>query len=106
MFLNVYLCKFICRFYEDAANKLNMKSLVGFLTELCKCSQAQLAKHRSMCHSILNPELSQPKNAMHLYRLGDVLLKCLHGGRPLMHIMRAWAVVAPHLVEVCSCLLI
>lgn len=34
-----------------------------------------------------------------LHRVGDVMLKCVHSGRPLVHIMRAWAIVGPHLME-------
>ncbi len=41
-------------------------------------------------------------NALHLYRLGDVILRIVTSGRPLVHIMGAWSTVAPHLVEVRS----
>jgi hypothetical protein len=35
-----------------------------------------------------------------LHRIGDVMLKTIRSGRPLIHVMRAWSVVGPHLMEV------
>ena len=106
-----FLYLFLLRIYEDAAHKLNMKSLVSFLAELCRASQNQLSalSKGGLVHSHHSVQGgsgtstgigSLPTNALHLYRLGDVMLKCLHSGRPLLHIMRAWSVVAPHFVEV------
>jgi len=34
-----------------------------------------------------------------LFRLSDVILRCAKSGRPLLHFMKCWSVVASHLVE-------
>ncbi|KAK7072629.1 hypothetical protein SK128_000628 [Halocaridina rubra] len=34
-----------------------------------------------------------------LHRLAEVMLRAVRSGRPLIHIMRAWAVVGPHFME-------
>jgi brefeldin A-inhibited guanine nucleotide-exchange protein 3 len=79
-----------------------MKSLIGFLAELCHSSSQQLY---SLGRSHIEreegaPVSNLPTNVLHLYRLGDVMLKCIKSGRPLMHIMRIWTTVSPHFVEV------
>ena len=95
------------RLFEEAANKLNMKALVSFLRELCRASRHQLSAHGPTVTPMTSGlDLSQgsqgslPTTAMHLYRLGDIVMKCIRSGRPLLHIMHVWSVVAPHLVEV------
>lgn len=41
------------------------------------------------------------RSALHLFRLGEAMLHIIRNkSRPLLHMMRAWSVVAPHLVEV------
>lgn len=41
------------------------------------------------------------RSALHLFRLGEAMLRIVRNkNRPLLHMMRAWSVVAPHLVEV------
>lgn len=41
------------------------------------------------------------KSALHLFRLGDAMLRIVRSkARPLLHVMRCWSLVAPHLVEV------
>lgn len=41
------------------------------------------------------------RSALHLFRLGEAMLRIVKNkSRPLLHMMRAWSVVAPHLVEV------
>lgn len=43
------------------------------------------------------------RSALHLFRLGEAMLRIVRSkNRPLLHTMRAWSVVAPHLVEVRS----
>uniref|UniRef100_S4RKN0 Mon2/Sec7/BIG1-like HDS domain-containing protein n=1 Tax=Petromyzon marinus TaxID=7757 RepID=S4RKN0_PETMA len=40
------------------------------------------------------------RSALHLFRLGDTMLRVVRDSRrPLLHLFRTWAVVAPHLVE-------
>ena len=69
---------------------------MNFLSELCKASQLQL----SSCGRRHDMHASAPTNALLLYRLGDVLLGCMRGDRPLLHVMKCWAAVSPHLIEV------
>uniref|UniRef100_K1PG55 Brefeldin A-inhibited guanine nucleotide-exchange protein 3 n=1 Tax=Magallana gigas TaxID=29159 RepID=K1PG55_MAGGI len=40
-----------------------------------------------------------PFNALHLYRLQEVLMKVVHSDRPLLHLIHTWTIVSPHLVE-------
>lgn len=43
----------------------------------------------------------EKRSALHLFRLGEAMLRIVRNkSRPLLHMMRAWSVVAPHLVEV------
>lgn len=35
-----------------------------------------------------------------LHRLAEVMLRAVGSGRPLLHVMRAWAVAGPHFMEV------
>ncbi|CAH1799775.1 unnamed protein product [Owenia fusiformis] len=85
------------RFFEDAADKLNLNSLVEFMTEMCCSSKQQLHKYSSKLE--LGMPGFVPTNALHLYRLGHIVLKCLRSGRPLLHLMKVWSAVAPHFIE-------
>ncbi|MGH0144465.1 UNVERIFIED_CONTAM: hypothetical protein FKN15_040786 [Acipenser sinensis] len=94
------------RLFEDAANKLNLSALVGFLHQLRKASQAQLFNSVTEmgAYSLAMPgeakSTQDNASALHLFRLGDVMLRIVRSkSRPLLHMMRAWNVVAPHLVE-------
>jgi len=40
------------------------------------------------------------KDALLLHRICDVMLKAIKTGRPLVHLIKAWAIVGPHLIEV------
>ncbi|XP_056616634.1 brefeldin A-inhibited guanine nucleotide-exchange protein 3 isoform X2 [Triplophysa dalaica] len=94
------------RVFEDAVSKLNLVGLVGFLHQLRKASQSQLfdSVTETGDYSLAMPgeakSTQDKRSALHLFRLGEAMLcivknKC----RPLLHMMRAWSVVAPHLVE-------
>uniref|UniRef100_A0A8C1QDD4 ARFGEF family member 3 n=1 Tax=Cyprinus carpio TaxID=7962 RepID=A0A8C1QDD4_CYPCA len=95
------------RLFEDAVNKLNLVSLVGFLHHLRKASQSQLfdSVTETRDYSLAMPgeakSTQDKRSALHLFRLGEAML-CIvkNKSRPLLHMMRAWSVVAPHLVEV------
>lgn len=86
--------------FEEAANRLNLSALISFLVELCAASQIQLFTQNYMKFT----SSSTHGNNLLLYHLGDVMLRCARGGRPLIHVMRAWSVVAPHFVEVSDAL--
>ncbi|XP_078619431.1 brefeldin A-inhibited guanine nucleotide-exchange protein 3-like isoform X6 [Branchiostoma floridae x Branchiostoma japonicum] len=93
------------RLFEEAATSLNLHALVGFLTELRQVSADQLF---STAPEVIDPVMmpkptgngSQFSTYLHLSHLGEVMLRCSRSfQRPLLHIMRAWGIVAPHLVE-------
>ncbi|XP_064411267.1 brefeldin A-inhibited guanine nucleotide-exchange protein 3 [Latimeria chalumnae] len=94
------------RLFEDAADKLNLVALVGFLYQLKKASQAQLfdSVTETVDYSLAMPgeikSTQDRKSALHLFRLGDVMLRIVRSkSRPLLHLMRSWSMVAPHLGE-------
>ncbi|XP_021364639.1 brefeldin A-inhibited guanine nucleotide-exchange protein 3-like isoform X1 [Mizuhopecten yessoensis] len=89
------------RLFEDAAQKLNFCAIVNFLSELCEASQYQLNKMVKLLddNDSLSDSHQLPMNALHLYRLQEVLMKIVHSDRPLIHLMRTWSTVSTHLVE-------
>ncbi|XP_078471542.1 LOW QUALITY PROTEIN: brefeldin A-inhibited guanine nucleotide-exchange protein 3 [Lampetra planeri] len=100
------------RLFEEAAYKLNLAALVGFLQQLRRASQAQLfdSVAESTDYALAMPVLccaegvarstQGRRSALHLFRLGDTMLRVVRDSRrPLLHLFRTWAVVAPHLVE-------
>jgi brefeldin A-inhibited guanine nucleotide-exchange protein 3 len=66
------LTQHVDKLFEDVSGKLNMKALVSFLTEMCKVSRQQLSGYGGSDTSPL------ATNALHLYRLGDILQQILH----------------------------
>uniref|UniRef100_A0A8C4E3D4 SEC7 domain-containing protein n=1 Tax=Dicentrarchus labrax TaxID=13489 RepID=A0A8C4E3D4_DICLA len=94
------------RLFEEAATKLNLVGLVGFLQQLRKASQSQLFNSVTETgdYSLAMPGEAKStmdrRSALHLFRLGEAMLRIVRNkNRPLLHMMRAWSVVAPHLVE-------
>lgn len=94
------------RLFEEAATKLNLVALVGFLQQLRKASQCQLfhSVTETGDYSLAMPgeakSTLERRSALHLFRLGEAMLRIVRNrNRPLLHMMRAWSVVAPHLVE-------
>ncbi|XP_077977427.1 brefeldin A-inhibited guanine nucleotide-exchange protein 3-like [Glandiceps talaboti] len=100
------------RLFEEAASNLNLQALVCFLRELCKASQTQLFDTNRFNADITLSNPTMPSKSistagklshvtsLHLFRVADVMLKCVRDdNRPLLHIMQAWGVVAPHFVE-------
>lgn len=96
-----YAAKIICvlsqqvdRLFEDAALKLNLRALCFFLTALCKASKDQLFKNIDGVKENRRVwwRRSKPRedelNVLLLSRLGEVMLKCVKSGRPLIHVMR------------------
>jgi brefeldin A-inhibited guanine nucleotide-exchange protein 3 len=111
--------------FSDAASKLNLKAFKEFLTELVIASRSQLfprggaswsagpsqqtGKHgtgRQTADGKLkeclgrNASQQQPKIPLLIHSLSDVLLKAVRSARPLIHIMKAWSITGPHLMEV------
>ncbi|CAG0916914.1 unnamed protein product [Notodromas monacha] len=91
------------RLFSDAASKLNMKALLEFTTALVVASRRQLFEipHKRKNHK-LNKNQKQEINASLMRAVSDVLLKAVKSGRPLVHIMKAWSIAGPHLMEIVS----
>ncbi|XP_044279702.1 brefeldin A-inhibited guanine nucleotide-exchange protein 3 [Varanus komodoensis] len=94
------------RLFEDAVDKLNLMALGGFLYQLKKASQSQLfhSVTDTVDYSLAMPgevkSIQDRRSALHLFRLGAAMLRIVKSkGRPLLHLMRCWNLVAPHLVE-------
>nr|XP_034180603.1 brefeldin A-inhibited guanine nucleotide-exchange protein 3 isoform X1 [Osmia lignaria]XP_034180604.1 brefeldin A-inhibited guanine nucleotide-exchange protein 3 isoform X1 [Osmia lignaria] len=107
-----YAAKIVCvlsqqvdRLFENAALTLNLRALCLFLTALCKASKAQLFKTTdgSKDNKRFWWRRSKPRenemNVLLLARLGEVMLKCVKSGRPLIHVMRVWSILGPHFME-------
>ncbi|NXE76691.1 BIG3 protein, partial [Cochlearius cochlearius] len=106
LIFSVRFCSFTHRLFEDAADKLNLMALAGFLYQLKKASQAQLfhSVTDTVDYSLAMPgevkSTQDRRSALHLFRLGDAMLRIVRSkSRPLLHLMRCWSLVAPHLVE-------
>ncbi|XP_077782082.1 brefeldin A-inhibited guanine nucleotide-exchange protein 3 isoform X2 [Podarcis muralis] len=94
------------RLFEDAVDKLNLMALGGFLYQLKKASQSQLfhSVTDTVDYSLAMPgevkSTQDRRSALHLFRLGGAMLRIVRSKcRPLLHLMRCWNLVAPHLVE-------
>ena len=87
------------RLFEEAPVKLSLKSLVGFLTELCEFSHHQLT-HHSRQMSLGGQQPAPPHTSLLLYRLGDIMARSIATERPQLHLMRVWSIAASHFVEV------
>ena len=95
------------RLFEHAANTLHLEGLLSFLEALVHASRTQLFgsvtergtnSPGGVSRSSQSPSYS---TTLHLYRLADVILRSARNtSRPLLHLMRAWAVISPHFVEV------
>lgn len=96
-----YAAKIVCvlsqqvdRLFEDAALKMNLRALCYFLNALCKASKDQLfistdaSKEQRKLWWKRNKPRKDESNVLLLARLGEVMLKCVKSGRPLIHIMR------------------
>uniref|UniRef100_A0A0K2TKT2 Mon2/Sec7/BIG1-like HDS domain-containing protein n=1 Tax=Lepeophtheirus salmonis TaxID=72036 RepID=A0A0K2TKT2_LEPSM len=105
---------------DDVSQKLNLKALLGFLSELCFSSHKELlmvfpskkrnvSKHKlkwqnvskegSSSNSSGDPPHSRIYDDLMIHKIGDLMLKFIKSGRPLIHIVRAWAIVGPHFME-------
>ncbi len=116
------------RLFDDAATKLNLKSLMGFMSELSFYSHKQLLtiypkrtvssstklgkKRKELRHHGSSGRAAESSAAattaatqascstLLFHRISEVMLKCVRSGRPLLHIVKAWSVVGTHLMEV------
>ncbi|XP_018017773.1 brefeldin A-inhibited guanine nucleotide-exchange protein 3 [Hyalella azteca] len=115
------------RMFDEAATQLNLHAVLGFLQELCAASRAQLFPQphsqdhvptRRVSHVLpwRRKKLQRERGGSCsgapppagaeggggpwlLQRLAGALLRLVRSGRPVLHIIKAWGVVAPHLME-------
>ena len=77
----------------SASSNLNLMSFLGYLRELCFQSHKEL---------LLLSSSSRGSPNLLVSTLCEALLRSVKAGRSLLHIMLAWAVAAPHLLEAAS----
>ena len=93
--------------FSDAAERLSLPSLCQFLKNLCKASREQLYKNTTTRKGsrIWWPSKGWKKIeslpiSLLLHRIGDVTLRVFKSSRPLLHILKVWAITGPHLMDV------
>lgn len=94
--------------FADAADRLCLPALLQFTKNLCRASRDQL--YRSNGSKKVNrmwwpTRAWKQKNdsmplALLLHRVGDVTLRVFRSSRPLLHILKVWAITGPHLMDV------
>ncbi|KRT82858.1 hypothetical protein AMK59_4793, partial [Oryctes borbonicus] len=92
--------------FHSAALRLALPGLYSFLTELCKSSHSQLFtrydespnKQKKWWKKELEAQ-QKPPTTLLLHRIGEVTLKCIRSGRPLIHTMKMWSIVGPHFMQ-------
>ncbi|XP_052900381.1 brefeldin A-inhibited guanine nucleotide-exchange protein 3 [Anopheles moucheti] len=93
--------------FSEAAERLSLPALQQFLRSLCKASREQLYRSTSLKKGKKSWWLGRPwkiKNdslplSLLLHRVGDVTLKVFRGPRPLLHVLKVWAITGPHLMD-------
>lgn len=100
----------ICRLFENAAIKLKLSPLLSFCSAVCSSSEKQLRMlkedgSRPSRWWVPKPSSSVPPPPLLLSRLSQLLIKSARSGRPLVHVMKLWSAVGPHLMHVCKFLL-
>lgn len=92
--------------FSDAAERLSLPSLCQFLKNLCRASREQLYKNNTTRkgNRVWWPSKGWRKHdtlpmSLLLHRVGDVTLKVFRSARPLLHILKVWAITGPHLMD-------
>lgn len=95
--------------FSDAAERLSLPSLCQFLKHLCRASRDQLYKSqvarkgggtRIWWPSKGWKKIDSLPMSLLLHRIGDVTLKVFRSSRPLLHVLKVWAITGPHLMDV------
>ena len=94
--------------FNDAADRLNLPSLCQFIKSLCRASREQLYRGNTNKKGKKSWWLGGPwkiKNqslplSLLLHRVGEITLKVFRSSRPLLHILKIWAISGPHLMDV------
>lgn len=92
--------------FHSAALRLSLPGLCSFLIELCKASHTQLftryedtpRQQKKWWKKELESQQKPPATLL-LHRIGEVTLKCIRSGRPLIHTMKVWSIVGPHFMQ-------
>lgn len=95
-------------FFSEAAERLSLPSLCQFVKSLCRASREQLYRSSNSKRGtkIWWPSRAwKPKSdslplSLLLHRVGDVTLRVFRSSRPLLHILKIWAITGPHLMDV------
>ncbi|XP_023167632.2 brefeldin A-inhibited guanine nucleotide-exchange protein 3 isoform X1 [Drosophila hydei] len=94
--------------FSDAAERLSLPSLCQFLKHLCRASRDQLYKSqvarkgggtRIWWPSKGWKKIDSLPMSLLLHRIGDVTLKVFRSSRPLLHVLKVWAITGPHLMD-------
>uniref|UniRef100_A0A182QB76 SEC7 domain-containing protein n=1 Tax=Anopheles farauti TaxID=69004 RepID=A0A182QB76_9DIPT len=94
--------------FSEAAERLSLPALQQFLKSLCRASREQLYRSSTAIKKGKKSWwLGRPwkvKNdslplSLLLHRVGDVTLKVFRGPRPLLHVLKVWAITGPHLMD-------
>lgn len=94
----------IDRLFENAAIKLKLSPLLSFCSAVCSSSEKQLRMlkedgSRPSRWWVPKPSSSAPPPPLLLSRLSQLLIKSARSGRPLVHVMKLWSAVGPHLMH-------
>lgn len=104
--------------FIEAADKLSLPALCQFLKNLCRASRDQLngnlisnkkdGKNPSNTTTTTSSwwdftnwkqKVDKVPPSLLLHRIGDVTLKIFRGTRPLLHILKVWAIAGPYLMD-------
>ena len=93
-----FLMQRIERLFAEAASHLNLMSLTGYLRELCFQSHKELIA----LNNKKEVEGMSRQETFLVTQLSEAMLRCIRSGRPMLHLMLAWAIAGPHLMEASS----
>ena len=94
--------------FAEASERLSLPALCHFLKSLCRASREQLYHSSGVKKNKKTFWLGRQwkiKNnslpiSLLLHRIGDVTIKVFRSSRPLLHILKVWAITGPHLMDV------
>lgn len=95
-------------FFTDAAERLSLPALCQFIRHLCRASRDQLYRDANSKRGsngwwprrVWRQKPDSLPLALLLHRVGDVTLRVFRSSRPLLHILKVWAITGPHLMDV------
>ena len=99
------LSQHIEKLFDAAATKLNMESYNAFLAELCFHSHKELIclypqKNQNLSTKLRKQgSVQEAEKCLFINNISEVVLKSVRSGRPLIHLMKAWAIIGPCFME-------